>query len=168
MVFGDDNTDEYVGNEQYVSSYLRVVLEGTADGAIVDMDDDSWRELAGSLELFLPIVLSEIHSEWKYESLDGIYPAEVHKTGKRSLEFWGMCILISDQSLTLLHVELQIAPDRDQVIWCDLRLGERGRWGIERIAYSSSKWQKGGFLLGERLGSVDWVYHICFGERQPE
>jgi hypothetical protein len=53
---------------------------------------------------YIPEVLREIHSEWKYESLDGIYPEIARKNGDLEIEIIGLCIFIQDQTLTPLHL----------------------------------------------------------------
>src|SRR5688572_16006701 len=82
---------------------LRLVLKRLAPGASVS-DTLRLEWLLGSLESFLPEVLQQVFDWWEDESLDGIYPFWTRKTRERELEFFGTCILITDQTNVLIHV----------------------------------------------------------------
>ena len=122
--------------------------------------------LFSSLEFFLPEVLRERHDEWLYESLDGLYTRIFHKTGEHEIELVGLTIFISDQTLTPIHLQLQLSPDHACVSWVDLRLGERIGDVCRREPYSRSQTTGTMFHVAERLDSIDWFYHVGYGERQ--
>ena len=119
-----------------------------------------------SLEFFLPEILRERHNEWQRESLDGLYPKIFCKTAEHEIDFVGLAIFISDQTLTPIHLQLQLSPDHDCVSWVDLRLGERIGNNCRREPYSRSQTTGTMFLVVERLDSIDWFYHVGYGERQ--
>jgi hypothetical protein len=119
------------------------------------------------LEFFLPQVLAEIYAEWNHESLDGILPQVARKTGNGEAEIFGLCILISDQTLTPLHVRLQVAASNDEISWLECRLGKHGKNGMVRTPYSSSAAAKRLHALGGKPELIDWVYKVTFGPRRP-
>jgi hypothetical protein len=122
-------------------------------------------DLLSAIEYFLPEVLREVHGEWQCESLDGVYPKIFHKTGDREIEIVGLALFISDQTLTPLHVRLQLSATFDCVSWIDLRLGEHSAHGCRRVP-SDIPGAFGTMLhVTERLNSIDWYYHVCYGER---
>jgi hypothetical protein len=154
--------------EQSISRSLRTVLADLPDGASIGDSEQFWEVLSG-LEFFLPHqVLSEIYPEWGHESLDGIMPLLARKTGAGEAEILGLCILISDQTVTPLHVRLQVAAFTDEVSWLECRLGERGKHGMVRTAYeSSSAVAKRLYALDGKVNLIDWVYKVTFGHRRP-
>ena len=113
------------------------------------------------LEFFLPEVLSEIHAG---ESLDGIFPAVSRKTADREIEIVGLCVFIGDQTLTPLHLQMQIDATKDTVSRLEYWLGESTAEGMLRIPYESN-WAKKLSALSDRLDSIDWTYHVGYGER---
>ena len=120
-----------------------------------------------SLEFFLPEILREHHDEWRQESLDGLYPKVFRKTGEREIEFVGLAIFISDQTLTPIHLHLQLSLAHDRVSWIDLRIGERIGDKCRREPYSCSQTTGTMLYVAERLDSIDWYYHVGYGEHEP-
>ncbi|GAB5405737.1 MAG: hypothetical protein Aurels2KO_39680 [Aureliella sp.] len=119
-----------------------------------------------SLEFFLPGVLREIHAEWQHESLDGIYPAVFRKTGDREIELVGSALFISDQTLTPIHVRLQLSLDLGSVSWIDLKIGELKAGKCRREPYGSAEAHGAMLDVTNRLDSIDWYCHVGYGERQ--
>ena len=151
--------------EQRVCELLTPLLRSHEVGdSIVPSSGDGY--IFSSFEFFLPGVLREIHAEWLHESLDGIYPASFRKTGDREIELIGLALFISDQTLTPLHVRLQLSPDFDCVSWIDLKLGERIDGECRRDPYGSAKVSGAMLHITNRLDSVDWYYHVGYGEYQ--
>ena len=107
-----------------------------------------------------------MHKEWQYESLDGLYCRVFRKTSSNEIEIVGLANLITDQTLTPIHLQLQLSPRHDCVSWIDLKLGERIGDRFRREPYSVS--QVNGTMLHvvERLDTIDWFYHVGFGKRQ--
>ena len=151
-------------SESTICRRLRPILSALPLQAAID-STDAFREALSSLEWFLPDVLQETHPEWRNESLDGICPSIARKTGDNEIEIIGVCILISDQTMTPLHVRLQLDPVEDAVSWLECRLGKSTPEGMLRVPYTHEFEMKGLHVLN-RLDSVDWAYHVGFGERR--
>jgi hypothetical protein len=153
--------------EQATSRSLRAILADLARGGNIP-DSKQLRRVLSGLEWFLPDVLAEVYPEWKTESLDGIYPVLVRKTGDDEAEIFGQCIFLSDQTLTLFHLRLQISHGKDEVSWLECRLGEEGEHGIVRTPYhrfdASSKRLHS---MGGRADKIDWTYKVTFGRKRP-
>src|SRR5262249_36646539 len=143
----------------------RAILAETPAGETIH-DYQEFRDALSGFEWFLPTVLAEIHPEWTGESLDGIYPHIAHKIGEREAEILGLCFLMSDQTLTPIHLRFHLSGTADEVSWLELRLGEKGRAGMVRIPYSSSpSIHKRLHALSRRAGTIEWVYQVTFGDR---
>jgi hypothetical protein len=152
--------------ERRVCEGLGALLQKHAVGDSLG-DLFSARDLMTSFEFFLPEVLREAHDEWRGESLDGVYPRLFRKTGDREAELLGLVIFISDQTLTPVYFQLQLSPEFSRVAWIDLRLGEHTEHGCRREPYGTSKVQGTMLHVAERFDSIDWFYHVAYGERQP-
>ena len=148
--------------EQQLAQELRAVLSCVSVGGSID-ESESLRDALTSLEVYIPAVLREIHDEWRYESLDGFYSTVARKTRDYELELVGLCILISDQTLTPLHIRLEISPDEDEIVWLECKLGEAGRDGMVRIPYGSTR--VGKLANADRIKTIEWVYRVGFGEQ---
>jgi len=80
------------------------------------------------MDRYLPEILCRAYPKpWRFEGLDGVYLARAMKTGERTAEFAGMCLLITDQSLTPFQVSLRASATRDSVEWMHCRLGNERR-----------------------------------------
>jgi hypothetical protein len=117
-------------------------------------------------EFFLPEFLRGVHDEPHDDFLDGVYPRFFQKIGPREAELVGLAIFISDQTLTPIHLQLQLSPEFDRIAWLDLRLGERTEHGCLREPYSRGKVTGTMLRVAERYGSIEWYYHVGYGERQ--
>ncbi len=152
--------------EEIASRRLREILAGVPTGAAIG-DSPEFRIALSGLEWFLPGVLAEIHSEWTGEALDGIYPHLAHKSGEREAEILGLCCQMSDQTVTPIHVRLQLSSTADEVSWLELKLGEKGQGGMVRTPYSCSpSLDKRLHALSRRASTMEWVYKVTFGERR--
>jgi len=152
--------------EQHLSRYLRAVLMNRPVGASIP-DCELSNEALRGLEHFLSEVLGEIYPEWQSESLDTIYPTMSRKTSEWEVEIFGLCIIVSDQTLAPLHVCLQIAPANNEVSWLECRLGKRGKDGMVRTPYEFlSKMRTRLYLLDGNADQIDWAYKATFGERR--
>lgn len=151
--------------ESLVCGRLRPILASLPARATIP-DSDDLRGVLSPLESLLPEVLREIHPEWKYESLDGILPELVRKTGDNEMELFGLCYLISDQSLAPLHLRLELDLDQNAVSWLECWLGESTadrtrRAPLKRRIFAGKKLSVFG-----RLDLIKWVYHVGYGERR--
>jgi len=152
--------------ELQLSRSIRTLIDGLAIGDAVAASP-LLREVFEHFEWYLPAVLRQTHAEWRGESVDGIVPDFARKIGASTLEFGGLCRLISDQALTPIHVFAQVAEDAEEICWFECRVGQTRRGGMVRLAEDS---------LGKALAklealranpdAIDWAYKVGFGTRQ--
>jgi len=151
--------------EEIASCRLRAILAEIPCGETI-RDSPKFRDALSGLEWFLPTVLAELHPEWTGESLDGIYPHIAQKTGEGEAEIIGLCILLSDQTLTPIHLRLQLSPTTDEVSWLELRLGEKGQQGMVRYPYPPSGSIYKRLHAMRESSNHAWVYTVTFGKRR--
>ncbi|WP_425615196.1 hypothetical protein NA78x_005096 [Anatilimnocola sp. NA78] len=153
--------------EEWVCRWLRTILADLPNGASI-AHSDQIQKLFSGLEYFLPQVLSASYPEWEHESLDGFLPLVARKTGDGEAEIFGLCIIISDQTLTPIHLHIQASKTKDEVSWVDCKLGEAGEHGMVRIPWPPRN-ATGRFVhaLEGRAGTIAWVYKVVVGERRP-
>ncbi|BDM81345.1 hypothetical protein AM10699_42120 [Acaryochloris marina MBIC10699] len=118
-------------------------------------ESEAFRDTLSTLEYFIPEVLRDVYDEWKYESLDGIYPGLALKTNDYEAEIAGLGIILSNQTYTPLYVRLKLLPDKDEVAWLDCKVGEVNPKG------RSKKMDK--IAVVDRLNRIEWSYHAGFG-----
>jgi hypothetical protein len=162
-------------SETIVSRSLRKTLAELAVGTPIEVTDEFRCNVLAGLEFFLPEVLGELYTEWRGDSFDGFYPAILRKAGDCELEFFGLGILINDQTLVPIYLSLQVDPRRDEVSWLMLKIGEKltgergetGRRGMKRLDYSSlnSALSRIYRLDGDTY-KIDWAYKVTLGERR--
>lgn len=152
--------------EQRLSQSLRAVLADLPIGASIP-DSEQYREVLTSLQFFIPVVLGELYREWTFKGLDDVVPVEARRTGEGEVEIFGVCCIVSDQTLAPLHVHFQVAASHDEISWLECRLGERGQNGMVRKPYCFLREiTKRLRRLGGRVDLIDWVYNVTFGERR--
>ena len=157
-------------SEQWICRSLRTILGELPNGANIQ-DTKEFRDVLTALEFYLPTILAEVYADWDQESLDGIYPIVARKTGDAEADIAGMCIIISDQTVTAIQLRLQIAPADDEFSWLECELGEKSDYGIVRVPYDSmdvlSKRLHAHFfgLLG-KSDVIEWVYKVTYGMRR--
>lgn len=119
-------------------------------------DNAELRDFLSGLEFVLPDLLAEQHRWWRFESLGGVVPQVARKAGSREAEVLGLCILMSDQTLTPIQVRMAIAEDADKIDWLECKIGEPGsaNGGLRRIPYA--RLTKELFLLGQRASDIEW------------
>jgi hypothetical protein len=152
--------------ERRIARGLRALLEGIAPGDALP-ETVQLLMVLGGLEYFLPATLAELYPYWKGESLDGFFLSEAKKLEHEMAELRGVCILISDQSITPFHLQVQLSPLADEIGWMQCHLGKRGDGAgeMERIPYSRWAGHTQRFLQ-DSLHEVDWAYSITFGEKR--
>jgi hypothetical protein len=151
--------------ERRISRALRSSLNRTVEGAEF-MEAPEFRGIGIGLENFLSSRLAEAYPYWEHESLDGFSFCEAQKTGPYQAELFGVCILISDQTVTPIHVRLKVSPSEDKIDWMECNLGKRGtgEGGMERVPWP--RWRNNRSVgLPKSKDLVDWVYKIIVGER---
>jgi len=149
--------------EQLICSPLRTILANLPTGGDIP-DSDDWQAVVSLLEQYVPATLAEIYPEWTQESLDGFYPLFARKTGEGELELFGLCLLISDQTTTPIHLRLQLSSSADEISWLIFRLGEATEHGMLRGNLASKA--KHLCALEERADKIDWVCRVTFGQRR--
>lgn len=149
--------------EVRIASELKALLAGVSIGSEFAVAPSS--VFCYSLELFLPTVLGSHYPEWKNESLDGIFVARARKTGPAAAELVGTCILISDQTVTPLHVELALPPSGECIGSLLVRIGEAGggRLGISGPSCNSRDARELLATLVTRLPNIAWSYEVASG-----
>jgi hypothetical protein len=153
--------------EQKLSRSLRLVLADLRNGASVP-DSEQFREVLTSLQYFIPVILGEIHREWKFWGLDDVLPTKARRTGEGEIEIFGLCCFVSDQTLTPVHLYLQVSTSTDEVSWLECKLGESGENGMLRTPWpSSSAMSKLLYTLKGREETIEWVYKVTCGDRRP-
>lgn len=152
--------------ENIISRSLRAVLAELPDGADISLSEEFQTFITG-LEHFVPQVIGEIHPEMRGQSGDGVLPIVARKTGEGEVELLGHFCFIADQTLTPIHLKLQLADAGDEISWLECHLGQRGKHGMLRTPYESPS-ANGRLLnsLPKRTPSIDWVYEVTFGERR--
>jgi hypothetical protein len=146
--------------EQQLARGLREACGNSAVGSDISQSQ-GFADVESALESYLPAVFREVYSFWKYESLDGVFHELALMTAPRQAEIAGLCILISDQTLTPYHVQLRVASEVDEIEWLDCRLGEIRDGAMVRIPYNSTRGR--GRVVADRLESIEWQFHVGFG-----
>ncbi len=147
--------------EALAASELRALLQGVPVGSHFEVSPSE--KLCFTLELFLPHLLCRRYPEWTGESFDGFFTARARKTGPNAAELVGMCIVISDQTVTPFLIELTLCSEADAVASFRVCVGESGggRLGISGPACNSPN---ASLLLGalvDRLEEVVWSYTVA-------
>jgi hypothetical protein len=152
--------------EQRLSRSLRLILADLPNGASIP-DSEQYRDALTALQYFIPVILGEIYREWTFQGLDDVVPVEARKTGEGEAEIFGLCCFVSDQTLTPLHLHLQVAASNDEISWLECRLGERWQEGMLRKPYRFLReMTKHIRALEGKVDLIDWVYKVTFGNRR--
>jgi hypothetical protein len=152
----------------------KVALELSALLESASVDSPSTAEPSADLlylmELYIPQLLARNYPEWKGESLDGFLFAKVQKVESWSVEFIGLCILMSDQTVTPIFIELNLTKSRDVVASYRVFLGEAGggRLGISGPPCNSQRVHKLLENLCGRLDGIRWVYTVAKDTAQQQ
>jgi hypothetical protein len=76
----------------------------------------------------------------------------------------GLPILITSQALVVMHLRMQIFPDKDAIRWLELKVGEEDRQGRMKTYNYKRTWPPMD-QLKNALKKTRWAYHIGLGER---
>jgi hypothetical protein len=98
-------------------------------------------------------------------------PTSATKLGDCDAEIFGLCILISDQTLAPFHLRLQVDSQSDVINWLECRLGEESSEGMRRVPYDSpdNLYKKlHSMAFAENVDLIDWTYKVTFGNRQAQ
>jgi hypothetical protein len=149
--------------EEEFCSALRMILKRLPVGVAIPQSQ-TFTDVLSHLEWLLPDVLREIHPEWNEESLDGIEPSRSLKVAEGTIEIHALCWLISDMTLTPLHLRLQIGVAEDEITWLECRCGELWENNLVRLPHETAhvRWAS----LGGDEDAIEWFYKVGFGERR--
>ncbi|MGV3608291.1 MAG: hypothetical protein ACO1RA_17945 [Planctomycetaceae bacterium] len=148
------------GVEKAISRLLRSVLANLSTGELVP-DSKDFQELLLYLTGFVPMILSEIHPEWKFEGIDDIYLIEARKTGEEEAEILALCCYVKDSTLTPIYLQLQNGADSDEITWFVCKQGER------RSPYSNFNAMVNYCKsLPSQEREISWDYQVTYGDRR--
>jgi hypothetical protein len=156
-------------SEIVVAKSLRRLLATLEDGAPIEWPE-KYSDTFNGFEYLLPQLLSQHYAYWKHESFDGFFPATSQKIGPYSAEIVGVCILISDQTVTPINIRIGILPPADEIAWMDCKVGARGSGAGAMTRTPWPIWRENPLCtLTHPVDSIDWVYSITLGhEAQTE
>lgn len=146
-------------DDQLVAAFLKEIRDVPV-GARLHVQPSA--DLCYVLEYYVPKLLRERYPEWHDESLDGFFFDHGEKTGPLSARLAGMTILISDQTVTPIHLEISLAPAADAVERVRLKLGEPGggALGISGPVCNSRDATRLIATFGDRLYRIRWSYRL--------
>jgi hypothetical protein len=166
----DDSSDEspQATLEQGLARSLRRLLAPLPNGSPIE-ELPRLGSIERDFEYYLPALLAKAHFEWRRECFDGFVFEVERKSGPNEAEFRGWCILISDQTVTPIHIQLKVSENNDEIEWLVLKVGERqpGTNTMTRLPYASLT-KKMMLLLEQRWDEIDWYYVVGFGERATD
>ena len=133
---------------------LRELLAGVPDGDGLP-EGEAFGKLQSVLERLVPALVG-----WRHESLDGFRFAVAKKVCPHDAELLGLCLLISDQTWTPIHLRLSVAPGDDalRVEECHLGEADDATGEMVRLPYDSNRVTKELMALPTRFQSVSWVH----------
>jgi hypothetical protein len=122
---------------------------------VVDVTEDG----LFALELLIPAVLCKTYPEWCTESIDGFRIASVQRHNVLSLTMLGLCILITDQSVTPFELSLSLVASGSMAD-LEIQIGEPGigSLGISGPPCNSQLADALLAELGTRQAEIAWVY----------
>jgi hypothetical protein len=146
--------------EAKVASELGSLLDKTSVASVLKVEPST--DLLYLLELYIPQLLLRHYPEWEKESLDGFLLANARRIGTETAEFAGLCILISDQTVTPFLIRLAVTSSRDSIESYRVFLGESGggHLGISGPPCNSPDAQKMLENFSTHLGNIHWLYTI--------
>lgn len=157
-------TESSSGLEAKVASELRIYLEKIPVGSEFKVEPSA--DLCYVLELYVPKLLSNYYPEWANESLDGFLVANARKITEITVEICGLCILISDQSVTPFFICFTLNSLYDSIASYRILLGEPGggRLGISGPPCNSPRAQKMLENVNTHSNIIQWSYTIVSEE----
>lgn len=146
--------------EAKVAGELSALMKDVAVGTEFPVPPTS--SVCYPLELFLPALLRARFAEWTRESLDGFRIASARKVGPSAIELAGICILISDQTVTPFFAHFVVSSDGSSISAYRVRLGEAGHGplGISGPDCNSSGARRLLEGLATRMESMRWIYAV--------
>jgi hypothetical protein len=149
--------------ERKTAEALGALLESAPLGKRFDLSEE-WRFVLSGLSFFIPEVLGEVRCDAGRYTIDAIYPARVTKNRARGIELVGLVCFVNDQTVSPLHLKMQVAETHDFISWFELRLGETDKTGgMRREKYRHSGIEKNMLHVWKRAASMDWFIHVAYG-----
>ncbi len=145
--------------ERMACRSLRAALAPLAVGSCVETSDDR-QSFESALELLIPAWLQDKYPWWRHEGVDAFRFTVARKVGPSEAEFIGLCLLISDQSWTPMHLRLRVSSDEEAVDSLQCKVGEvgEGLGGLARTPYGSTRESKVLHSVAERIEAITWAY----------
>jgi hypothetical protein len=155
---GYNMKQEQLSLDTKIALELSVLLEKGSDGSVLNVNPSS--DLLLLLELYIPQLLSLKYPKWREESLDGFLLTKAQKIASGIAEFAGLCILISDQTVTPFFTRLTLDSPHDSILSYQVFLGESGggHLGISGPPCNSPRAEKLLQTLSARLDTIHWLY----------
>lgn len=155
-----NSKQDILGLEAKIASELSTLLEKSSVELKLEVKPSA--DILYLLELYIPRLFSHKYPEWEYESLDGFLLASARKIRPDTAEFAGLCILISDQTVTPILIRLTLNLSRDSLASYQVFLGEPGgdSLGISRPPYGSLHAHKLLETIIARLNNICWSFAI--------
>lgn len=146
--------------EVKIASELSALLEKNPVESKLELNSSA--DILYMLELYIPRLLSRKYPEWEYESLDGFFLANAQKIGLDTAELAGLCILISDQTVTPVFIRLALTSLRDSLASYQVFLGEPGGGSLKISGppCNTPRAQKLLETFDARLDNICWSYAI--------
>ncbi len=144
--------------EKCAAEHFGVILSSLKVGDRIEESKEFQDALSG-FEYYIPDILSKKYEFWQGESLDGFYCVDATKSGPCEALLEGMCILISDQSMTRFYLHFGLSDSFKRIEWLICKLGESGENGLVR--YKTPFWEKDFNKKG--VSSIRWEFEISFG-----
>jgi hypothetical protein len=163
MIQGSSTDQDPSSLEAKIAAELSIYLEKVSADSEFKVEPSA--DLSYMLELYIPELLSSRYPEWKNESLDGVFVTHARKMSLETVELAGMCILISDQTVTPFLIRLAFTSTRHSIASYRVFLGEPagGRLGISGPPCNTSHAQKLLATINTRLNNINWSYTITNG-----
>jgi hypothetical protein len=151
--------------ERRISRALRFALERIGNGAGF-LDASEHRGLLLGLEFFIPATLSNKYPYWNHESLDGFFLSKAEKVDAETAQLVGVCILISDQTVTPFEAKLKVSSLEEKIDWMECRVGQRSKGNGDMERTPHSRWRHNPLIGMENSKEpIDWVYTIALDPR---
>ena len=146
--------------EHVLGVQLREFLAATGTGS-----ETSYRDMLSALEYYTTELLQYCEGWPSHESLDGVLPSRITKVDENEMEVLGVCILISDQTVTPMHATFRLTPRSEDIAMATCRVGEpdRASGGLLRLPYGSADASLARSTLPDRLGMFPWLFTIEVG-----
>jgi secondary thiamine-phosphate synthase enzyme len=159
---------EGFSGDEIVNGWLRAILGKLPVGSVVSNEwSEHLREFFTHLQFYLPALLRVAYADWEWESLDGFSTLTARKIGPNEASIEGLCILISDYTMTPFRFRFRFDDDPRgrSLASLKLELGERTESGLVRAPWpgSQNKDALANTFL-DRIDDIKWFYQVSRGD----